>query len=148
MICLLLHDHVAWRGSTWLQFLRKKLLKKCEKTEGAPNRCLDLCFKHSTNHLPHPSLWSAAPLVCNQPISGCKFPSWMLRFSSGTLVRGCEETCSVLPGHCVSVHVWGRQGGSLKGQSSAGLNNCSLFVCPCAPLPHCCSATSVFQLML
>lgn len=118
-----------------------------EKKQKEHQTCLDLCYKHSTNHPPHPSLWSAAPLVCNQPVSGCKFPSWALRFSSGTLVRGCEETCSVLPGHCLSVHVWGRWGGSLKGQSSTCLNNCSLFVCLCTPPPPF-SATSVFQLML
>ncbi len=83
---------------------KQKRKKHCKETL---NRCLDLCYKHSTNHLPHPSLWSAAPLVCKQPISGCKFPSQILRISWWTLVRGCEETCSVLPGHCASVHVSG-----------------------------------------
>lgn len=97
----------------WLHFPGKKPWK-FEQTEETLkrnshvtlNRCLDLCYKQSTNHHSHPSLWSAAPLVCNQPVSGCKFPSQTLRTSSGERwLSGCEETCSVLPGHCVSVGV-------------------------------------------
>lgn len=121
--------HTTMRpGSTWLQFLRKNKILKVWKTEETLkrnshvtlNRCLYLCYKHSTNHHSHPSLWSAAPLVCRQTISGCKFPSQILRISSGMSVRGCEETCLVLPGHCVSVRVWG-WGCRLKGQSSTGI---------------------------
>lgn len=108
-----------------LQFLSKKeYTGKCERLKINTitlnwfrlNRCLDLCCKQPTNHLSHPSLWSAAAPVWNQPVSRCKFPSIILRITSGTLVRGCEGTCSALPGHCVSVNV-----GYLWGQSSTGL---------------------------
>lgn len=83
------------------------------------NRCLDSCCKHSTNHLPHPSLWSAAPLVCNQPASGCKFTSQILRISSGDVgvwmwrnLLGASRSLCVCPGG------WS---GRLKGQSSTAI---------------------------
>lgn len=71
------------------------------------NRCLDLCSDAPTNH---PK--SAARSVCNQPVSGCKFPPEALKnLIGGTLVRERGETRSELPGHCVSVSIWGSGGG-------------------------------------
>lgn len=96
------------------------------------NKCVDLCYKHSTNHLHHQSLWSAAPLVCSQPVPGCKFPPQILRISLGTLVHGCEETCLVLPGHCVSVHVCGGEAAvwKVKGQQAkSSLKKPAVHVC-------------------
>lgn len=66
------------------------------------NRCLDLC--------------SGAPQITpNQQLAVfvtglflvVNFLPKRSRISSGTLVRGCGETCSQLPGHCVSTHIWG-----------------------------------------
>lgn len=75
------------------------------------NRCLDLCSDAPTNH---PK--SAAHSVCNQPVSGCKFPPEALKnLIGGTLVREHGETRSELPGHCVSVSIWGVGVGGVEG---------------------------------
>lgn len=90
------------------------------------NRCLDLCFKHSTNHLRHPSQWSAAPRVCNQPVSGCKFQPRALRISSGVVgVWMWRNLLSTSWSLCLCAHLGGEvlvSRRQLKGQSSANIS--------------------------
>lgn len=78
------------------------------------NRCLDLC-SDAPQITPNQQLAvfvTGLFLVVN-------FLPKRSRISSGTFVRGCGETCSQLPGHCVSTHIWGGGGGgSCKGQRS------------------------------
>lgn len=106
------------------------------------NWCLDLCFKHSTNHLRHPSQWSAAPRVCNQPVSGCKFRPRALRISSGVVgVWMWRNLLSTSWSLCLCAHLGGRcwcRGGSwkVKVQQTSALNNV-LHVCLSAFIDAC-----------
>lgn len=101
--------------SAQLRLLRKMAWKR-EKTEPALKRnshvaltrCSNLGYKHSTNHLCHPSLWSAAPLVCSQPASGCKFfppRYWESRWSERWTWRNLRRCFLAIVSLCVSVGV-------------------------------------------
>lgn len=92
-----------------------------------PNRCLDLCCKHPTNHLHHPSQQSASPPTTTTPHLLCaaslflvvNFTPQIVRISSGTLERRREETWWYFLVIVPLAYIWGREWHRpLKGQSS------------------------------